>query len=108
MALDLLVRNRETLARAPVLSVLSIRLMNLATLAEVADQIGRREVARDALEEWRDVWRQACDRAPKLAALDEYRTWERWVLDKLKNSQDPQDPNRESRDPPGAGVPNPE
>ncbi len=80
-ALALLTVNRTKLASANASSVpsLSLRLMNLVRLAEVAKALGRTDLAKSALEEWLTTWEAARRDAPTLATVESLTRWENWV-----------------------------
>lgn len=78
-ALVLLLENRAKLASAKDMPSLSVRLMNLVHLAEVAKALGRADLAKSALEEWLTTWEAARRDAPGLATVESLTKWENWV-----------------------------
>jgi hypothetical protein len=66
---------------------LSLRLMNLARLAEVSRQLGRDDVLKSALEEWVTVWDSACRAYPRLANVESLVRLESWVRAMLSASK---------------------
>lgn len=76
-ALVLLLENRTKLASASAGSVssLSVRLMNLVHLAEVATALRRPDLVKDALQEWLLIWDAARTDVPGLAKVDLLTKW---------------------------------
>jgi hypothetical protein len=60
-------------------SDLSLRLMDLARLAEVSFQLGQTDMAKSALEEWVDVRDAECREHPDFATVPVLVEWEKWV-----------------------------
>jgi hypothetical protein len=88
-AFALLTKNRQWFAERDTVAApgLSLRLMNLVTLAEVADRLGRSDVLKSSLEEWLHVWETACSHASGLARVDKLVQWEKWVRHRLSRLQ---------------------
>ena len=84
-ALALFSINRRTLAKAKTASipVLTLRLMNLIHLAEVASALRHPELARSSLEEWLTTWEAVRKETPSLDQVEALAKWETWVRNQL-------------------------
>jgi hypothetical protein len=80
-------RARLATAQSDDPSELSLRLMNLLRLAEVAGKLARHDTAKAALEEWLAVRDAACQQSPNLAKLEVLAKWDGWVRRKLSQPE---------------------
>lgn len=86
-ALALLLENRTKLATANNMPSLSVRLMNLVHLAEVAKALHRPDLMKDALREWVSTWDAARKETPALAGVESLTKWENWVRAMLTSTE---------------------
>lgn len=93
-ALQLYGRIRSTLAANPPsdASGVSLWLMSLARLAEVSLQLGRHDVAKEALEEWMHVRDSECRQHPGFATVPALVKWEKWVRANMARIRDSSSP----------------
>ena len=82
-------------APANSLAILSTRFMSLAHLAQVAAQLGDRDLATQSLEQWLATWAAATAVTPQLRSVAVLGKWEAWVTATLRTYQDHREGNRE-------------
>jgi hypothetical protein len=66
--------------------LLSVRLMALVHLSEVAQQLGEEALAQSSLRRWLSAYERACLQDPLLRNVAVLKDWERWVRARLASA----------------------